>query len=572
MQRMRVPGFVWVLCLSGLVLFIGGGIPALAQGAWVYVDDRPEDVNNTKQPNDSERWVESGGTTCVQKLTWAVPKQYSASVTCTGNWSSMPMIMRPGEKIQVSFQASTKGWDSRGGYHLWHGCIVSAGLKGLDRNGKVLWGRGAGLKDCKAEIGNARGTSAQCQVQNEWVVPPGKPGEGLIFSPSVNGFGGTCRHHYKYVFKAESELPPASGGEVGPIPSGSPPDPESPTNYPDTWTVGPVVARLTVTSREVEVARGSLDNVLFATQGMEIHEGDHIFTGEDSIAIIAFGDLSTLKIGPDSEVIIGPRREREIRIRRGVTWAEIIQGNPVKIRSNLSILGIKGTSLSVDTNPEGTTLRVLEHVVEIQSTVTGESVLVHRGQEVSATRKGLGEVRSFDVAAERARWSDLFRRHGISSGGNSGSEPGYRTVSALKVASTFNPSAVRNGPSVPVVVTTPKPILVRTIQTYHWNGGRGSSPGTIAIHGPNGRVYGPWPAEGLANLSGKGGPPSLYWRVMPDLVLPAGKYRIIDSDAGTWATNGQAGNRGFFKMEYQEVETKTAAPEINLGGNGGHPR
>ncbi|MCP3892059.1 MAG: hypothetical protein GY702_24795 [Desulfobulbaceae bacterium] len=141
----------------------------------------------------------------------------------------------------------------------------------------------------------------------------------------------------------------------------------------------------------------------------------------------------------------------------------------------------------------------------------------------------------------------------------------YVPVGSVKLASTHNKAAVKNGPSVPIVINTKTSILVKTIQTYHWNGGRGSEPGTISIQGSDGQILGPWQAKGLANLSGKSGPPSLYWRVAPQVVLKPGKYRIIDSDPATWATNATAGNRGFFKMEHQKVEIHKAEPVIELG-------
>jgi hypothetical protein len=138
----------------------------------------------------------------------------------------------------------------------------------------------------------------------------------------------------------------------------------------------------------------------------------------------------------------------------------------------------------------------------------------------------------------------------------------------MRFVSTYNKAAVRNGPTVPVVAETKTPIVIRSIRTYHWNSGRGRVPGAISVEGAGGKIYGPWQAEGLANLSGELGPPFLYWLVKPNVFLEAGKYRIIDSDPATWSTNSQAHNRGFFKMGLQEVEMRRAEPIVELDSDG----
>jgi hypothetical protein len=92
--------------------------------------------------------------------------------------------------------------------------------------------------------------------------------------------------------------------------------------------------------------------------------------------------------------------------------------------------------------------------------------------------------------------------------------------------------------------------MIDRITTYHWNDGRGAAPGTIALRAEDGRVFGPWPAEGS---EGMGGVPDAYWTVRPGVVLPAGRYTIIDSSPATWATNEDVGNRGIFTLEIRQV-------------------
>lgn len=128
----------------------------------------------------------------------------------------------------------------------------------------------------------------------------------------------------------------------------------------------------------------------------------------------------------------------------------------------------------------------------------------------------------------------------------------YTPAGPVKTAAVDNKGAVKNGPSNPVEINTPGPIFVKSIRTYHWNGGRGSRPGTISIRASGGRTLGPWQARGV---NGSGGVPNAYWYVEPDVVLMPGKYQIIDSNPSTWATNAAAGSKGFVVIKYQAVET-----------------
>lgn len=132
----------------------------------------------------------------------------------------------------------------------------------------------------------------------------------------------------------------------------------------------------------------------------------------------------------------------------------------------------------------------------------------------------------------------------------------------ILTASIDNKGAVKSGPTKPTSINTLDAILIKSIQTYHWNNGRGSSPGTIAIQGADGKLYGRWPAVGLP---GQDNVPDIYWRVEPEITLAPGKYQIVDSDPSTWATNAAAGNRGFVVIRFQKLKAasqSSAKPEM----------
>lgn len=131
-------------------------------------------------------------------------------------------------------------------------------------------------------------------------------------------------------------------------------------------------------------------------------------------------------------------------------------------------------------------------------------------------------------------------------------QPETVPVGDMLIAEIGNIYAVANGPEKPVVFTMPEPVFIQSIQTYHWNHGRGRSPGTIALRSAD-ATYGPWQASGRP---GQGGVPDAYWIVEPGIILPAGRYELVDSDPGTWATNSASGNKGFVRIEYRRTETR----------------
>lgn len=134
--------------------------------------------------------------------------------------------------------------------------------------------------------------------------------------------------------------------------------------------------------------------------------------------------------------------------------------------------------------------------------------------------------------------------------------------------STFNSGAVGNRPTAATVFTLSQPMRVTSILTYHWNHGRGSPAGNVELLAAGGRVYGPWPAT----ASSGSGAPNVNWTVNPDIVLSAGNYTVLDSDAATWSQNPGSSGRGFVEIRViaadsplntaplQQVSAPVAAP------------
>jgi uncharacterized protein YceK len=111
----------------------------------------------------------------------------------------------------------------------------------------------------------------------------------------------------------------------------------------------------------------------------------------------------------------------------------------------------------------------------------------------------------------------------------------------VKILETGNTLGIRKGGSAPSF-TLGKPAYVADITTYHFLDGGGPTPGTLGLKSSDGKTYGPWPCKGV---DGQGGVKNAFWVATPNELLPAGTYKIVDSNPGTWSTNDKAKGIGF---------------------------
>jgi hypothetical protein len=125
----------------------------------------------------------------------------------------------------------------------------------------------------------------------------------------------------------------------------------------------------------------------------------------------------------------------------------------------------------------------------------------------------------------------------------------------------WNIGGVSSNPPVFPQFTVTSPIKITYVDTYHWNGGKGKKPGTIALKHSDGTIYGPWDAY----------PPShhkpdqyIYWVVEPSVTIKAGTYTIIDSDPSTWSYNGQSKNAGFAAVKGLKESGSSTSPGLTL--------
>jgi hypothetical protein len=125
-----------------------------------------------------------------------------------------------------------------------------------------------------------------------------------------------------------------------------------------------------------------------------------------------------------------------------------------------------------------------------------------------------------------------------------------RVTNRVTVFDNSNSGTVENGAIAPTFSTSGKAYCVVLIQTYHWNGGHGASPGTLALKRTGGVAAAAVPAElgpyKASASSGQNNAPNVNWYVyaQPPGAAPQvidGTYTCEDSGATTWSTTSKGG-------------------------------
>ena len=119
----------------------------------------------------------------------------------------------------------------------------------------------------------------------------------------------------------------------------------------------------------------------------------------------------------------------------------------------------------------------------------------------------------------------------------------HSSAEPTKIFEIGNIAAVYNAPTAASIFTTTRDWTVVEVWTYHWNDAKGSTAtGTVGLKDlKTGKLYGPWKTVGSP---GQGGVPNAYWHTTTKVLLPAGRYRIVDSSPSTWSQNEESGGRG----------------------------
>lgn len=139
--------------------------------------------------------------------------------------------------------------------------------------------------------------------------------------------------------------------------------------------------------------------------------------------------------------------------------------------------------------------------------------------------------------------------------------------SPTTIFSISNIDAVYNQPKYDSFFTVTSDVILTKLTDYHWNNGYGSLPGTISLVNQNGVVLGTWQSVGAPGMNNA---PNEYWVVTASIYLPAGTYRVIDSNPTTWANNAASGYRGMSWAEGSYVASVDTVLNVeNVRGTNG---
>ncbi len=159
-----------------------------------------------------------------------------------------------------------------------------------------------------------------------------------------------------------------------------------------------------------------------------------------------------------------------------------------------------------------------------------------------------------NLASEIVRWVIANQRAFAPAPNNETVKQDQPIPSAIRDVEIFNSGntyGVLNRPTAPATFTLSRPHVITMISTYHWNDGRGTGTGTVALVDANGQMFGPWSVTGTP---GQGGVPNASWTCTPNAEIPAGTYTIVDSEPATWSQNAESGGRGMALLKGYPID------------------
>ena len=135
--------------------------------------------------------------------------------------------------------------------------------------------------------------------------------------------------------------------------------------------------------------------------GTPLNDKDKIMTDKDSFAAIMYlDDKSVVKVLSKSDlIIIGERSKKGINKSLEISYGKITaniakqKGNDFRIATPTSVASVKGTELAITSDPSnGDSFTLLEGLIEVTNSITGESMEVSQGETAVSTPQGSLEV------------------------------------------------------------------------------------------------------------------------------------------------------------------------------------
>jgi hypothetical protein len=156
---------------------------------------------------------------------------------------------------------------------------------------------------------------------------------------------------------------------------------------------------------------------------------DHVVTGEDSLAVVAFTDMSSYRMEAEAEIVVAPPRTGPgplaVLVGRILANAKrVVEGKDIEVDTVDVTIGVRGTTFVVDVADTGTVVSSIEGEVEVTSSWTGESTEVSGGETVTVADGVPLAPEPFDAQAELAAWEATFGPIDLGGGDTDGSGDG----------------------------------------------------------------------------------------------------------------------------------------------------
>ena len=135
--------------------------------------------------------------------------------------------------------------------------------------------------------------------------------------------------------------------------------------------------------------------------GTALSDQDKILTGKDGFAAIMYlDDKTVVKLLGNSDLTVAGNRtggkiNKSLDIKYGKIAASITpqKGNEFRIATPTSVASVKGTELTISSDPStGDSFTLLEGLIEVTNSFTGETTEVEQGETAVSTPEGSLEI------------------------------------------------------------------------------------------------------------------------------------------------------------------------------------
>lgn len=366
-------------CFSAwLVLFS----PTTAAGSWVLKNfsvalppDNGQVTNNLMVDTVS---ASNGSAQMKSQIKSGYPHEdVGKPFASRASWKVPPTLLKPGQEVAVELVVSPTDVTLSGHWHVYHSVTFTVASSQDGKN----WGDGSGL--LSTGTSSAGGDPKEGRTRSTWSVPAGKAGQHLALV-----FLGSPKFRVAYEYQWEDKE-----GAAATLPSAGAREPEKSKASADSSGRKDSGARFTELAGQVEVLREGETEWRFAKRDMVIYYGDMVKTGEDSVAVLGFSDMSVFRMRPESQIYVPePTEQSKLKLVIGNIWINVrkmIKDGSMEIETNQAAASVKGTRFELADNGTASAIRVESGLVAFRPKGGKASVEVGPGQVFTASRSGL---------------------------------------------------------------------------------------------------------------------------------------------------------------------------------------